>query len=129
MRYSLLKVFLLMLNMLVIFVLSSCHDTNVTKSEAEAILNDPVYIAWVDKPEELESYRADVDVFAMQNDGLVALESQYYPKSMHDNVLMGNEEGYEGFPKLNHKNIIDDSEVKKTIQKMADLAVEQRKRL
>jgi hypothetical protein len=63
-----------------------------------------------------------------QNDGLVALESQYYPKSIHGNVLGGYEDiSYVGFD-LNHKEIIKDDEVKKRIEQMADDAIKKRVR-
>jgi len=63
-----------------------------------------------------------------QNDGLVALENQYYPKSMHDNVLLGDEnDSYIGF-NLNHKEIIKDDSVQITIKLMADKAITQRVR-
>jgi len=73
-------------------------------------------------------YQLNLIKGSSENDGLVALESQYYPKSMHDNVLLGNEEGYEGFDKLNHKNIIGDETVRDKIEKMADLATKKRTR-
>jgi outer membrane lipoprotein-sorting protein len=67
MKRTALKVFLLIVNLLVIFVLFSCHDTNAVKPEPDAILTNPVHITWIDKQEEMESYRADVDVFAMNS--------------------------------------------------------------
>jgi len=67
------------------------------------------------------------------NDGLVALESQYYPKAIHSNVLLGEDKGYEGFSDYNHKSINDsrtepDSVVQRTIERMVEDAVRQRKR-
>jgi len=68
MKYTSLKVIILFqLSLFTVFILFSCHDSNATKSESETFFDDPVYIEWIDKPEELESYRADVDVFAMNS--------------------------------------------------------------
>jgi hypothetical protein len=68
MKCTLLKIILLLpLSLLAISILFSCRDTNVTKSESEVSFDDPVYIVWANKQEDLESYRADVDVFAMNS--------------------------------------------------------------
>jgi hypothetical protein len=41
-----------------------------------------------------------------QNDGLVAAESQYYPKSLHKNVLGQDPKGYTEMKDYNHADII-----------------------
>ena len=67
------------------------------------------------------------------NDGLVARESQYYPKSMHGNVLLGEDLGYVPFDNHHHESIIgkndaDNSDVQRTINEMVDLVARQRRR-
>jgi len=109
MRCPKLKVFLLIVNMLIYgyFMGSPVYYGDAVRAEN--------YVNNID-------YQLNLLKGSSQNDGLVALENQYYPKSMHNNVLLGGEEGYEGFPKLNHKNIKDDETVRDKIEKMADLA-------
>lgn len=64
-----------------------------------------------------------------ENDGLVAKESQFYPKTftdpntktvrnVHTNVLGKDPKGYVGFPKYNHANIIEAEEVLQKIDEM-----------
>lgn len=71
-----------------------------------------------------------------QNDGLVALESQYIPKTFKDpntgatrtnlrnHVLGKNAAGYVGMPNYNHKNIVEKSD---TFLRAADMIMEGKK--
>ena len=67
-----------------------------------------------------------------ENDGLVAKESQFYPRTftepdtgivrnVHTNVLGKRPEGYVGYPHLNHANIIVADEV---LQKIDEMLIE-----
>jgi len=69
MNYTLSKAITLKFGLLAIFLLFSCKENNNTQSELdpESAFNEPVYITWIEKKEELESYKADVDVFAMNS--------------------------------------------------------------
>jgi hypothetical protein len=53
-----------------------------------------------------------------QNDGLVAAESQYYPKSLYTNVLSLDPKGYTEMKDYNHADIIEAEPVKKEVEAM-----------
>jgi hypothetical protein len=66
---------------------------------------------------------------APENDGLVAKESQYYPRTftdpntgevrnVHPNVLGGDAKGYIGYSQYNHKDIDKSEDVKSMVKKM-----------
>lgn len=52
-----------------------------------------------------------------ENDGLVTVNYQYFPKSVHNNTL-GESAGYTKYPQYNHKNIISATEVHNKINTM-----------
>jgi hypothetical protein len=63
-----------------------------------------------------------------ENDGLVAKKNQYYPTSVHANVLGTYSEGYKGFPEYNHRNIIEQQRVREEINIMIEQSVTRRLR-
>lgn len=75
-----------------------------------------------------------------ENDGLVAKESQFYPKTftdpntkavrnVHTNVLGKDAKGYVGYPEYNHANIIEAEKVLKKIDDMLSEAKETGRRI
>jgi len=63
-------ILIVMCALLVIFVAFACKDISLNNNDenvSEVLQDNPVHIAWIENKENLESYMADVDVFAMNS--------------------------------------------------------------
>jgi len=63
-------VFLAPLVFVAAFIPFSCRnnvDSSTSSENPEMLPANPIHISWIEQPEDLESYMADVDVFAMNS--------------------------------------------------------------
>jgi hypothetical protein len=66
-RIRILYVFLLIFLAVLCVIFFACADTVNGPVNSEILLNNPTYITWTDKEEELEGYKADVEVYTMNS--------------------------------------------------------------